>query len=185
MTQKRTIGSQLDDLGLALDLEDDHRVVEATVTLVTDAGNYLQEHRPITLPVKEPGSVLVPHPVERRIITVLAEDQELSAEQRERVQTWLTENGIDPKHVARGAITVEGKMFGNRPGRQYIGFRQFHLENGQKVHAQVSNDVVTFQRYVEQTVELAPDPAWEGWEAAHARVDQIKHQNEGQKAGNE
>ncbi|MCF0086585.1 MULTISPECIES: hypothetical protein [unclassified Streptomyces] len=162
MTQKRTIGSQLDDLGLALDLEEGHRVLEATVTLVTGNDDYGVQHRPIELPMKEPGSIPVPHLVERRVITVVAEDQELSAEQLDRVRTWLTANGIDPAVVAGGTITIEGTMYRGELGRQYIGFHQYYLENGSKVHAPIANSAVKFHRYVEQVVELEPDPAWEG-----------------------
>jgi len=174
MTQKRTIGSQLDDLGLTLDLEEGDRVLEATVSLVTgnDAANCAVEHRPIDLPVKKPGSVPVPHPVERRIITVVAENQELSAEQLDRTRTWLAANGIDPALVTRGAITLEGTMCEGRPGCQYIGFQQYYLEDGNKVHSPDTNSAVKFHRYVEQSVELEPDPAWEGWELDRKAEDE-------------
>ncbi|NUP69312.1 MAG: hypothetical protein HOW71_44905 [Nonomuraea sp.] len=176
---EQTIGEQLDHLGLTVDLEDGERVLEATVTLVTGDGNGLMQHRPIKLPATRPGSIHVPHPVERRIVTVVAEDQEISDEQRRRVCTWLTANGIDPAVVAGSEITLECKMFGARKGRQFIGFHQYHLEDGKKVHAAIINDAVKFHRYVEQTVELGPDPAWEGWETYDARIAERTRTSDG------
>lgn len=112
----------------------------------------------------------VPSPVAKKIITVVEDGQDITSEQRERVAAWLIANGVDPSVVVRGRITLEYKLFGERKGRQFIGFRQYYLENGSKVHAQATNDVVTFHRYVEQHVELEPDPAWKGWEAYDSDV---------------
>lgn len=110
----------------------------------------------------------VPHPVVKHIVTVVRRGQQQSAEQRGRVVAWLRANGIDPNLVAQGDITLEYGMFGDGPGRQLIGFTQFYVEDGQKVHAEVENDAVKFHRYVAQRVPLEPDPSWPGWDAFRA-----------------
>ena len=70
--------------------------------------------------------ILVPHPVVKVIVTVVDDGQDLTQEQRSRVVSWLVANGIDPKSVAPGAITLE-YLLGDRKGRQLIGFRQYYL----------------------------------------------------------
>lgn len=124
------------------------------------------------------NSAFVPHPVTKCIVTVVEDGQEITDEQRSRVVTWLSENGVDPSLVVPGPITLEYKAFGERKGRQFIGFRQYYLEDGHKVHALVTNEAVTFHRYVEQSVELAPDPTWEGWKAYDARIAERRKANE-------
>ncbi|MGW4270869.1 hypothetical protein ACWEGQ_00525 [Streptomyces seoulensis] len=176
MTESPTIGSQLDALGLHIDLEEDERVVEATVTLVTGNGNYFMRHRPVRISEVRGENHLVPNPVERHIITVVGEYQELSSEQLERVQRWLIANGIEPRTVAQDEITLEFKTFGPERGRQFIGFHQYYLEDGEKVHAEITNSAVTFRRYVEQTVELADDPSWEGWTTYYKERDRARQE---------
>lgn len=176
MTEK-TIGAQLDDLGLSVDLAPGDRVLEATVTLVTGQDGYgAERHEPVTLPRPTPGAIPVPHPVERRIITVVSDRQQISDEQRTRIVTWLKANGIDPRRVTRNAITIECKMHGDRPGRQVIGFTEYY-ENpeGQKeMNWHTLDGALTYQRWVEQRVPLEPDPEWTGWDARHAELDAMK-----------
>lgn len=180
MTEK-TIGAQLDDLGLSVDLSPGDRVLEATVTLVTgQEGHGAERHQPVTLPRPTPGAIPVPHPVEQRIITVVADWQQISEEQRTRIVTWLKANGIDPRRVARSAITIECKMRGDRPGRQVIGFTEYY-ENSQgqrEMNWQTLDGALTYQRWVEQQVPLEPDPEWGGWDAQHAEWDAMKAQRQ-------
>ncbi|MFJ6069053.1 hypothetical protein ACIQHU_39190 [Streptomyces tendae] len=178
-----SIGQQLDDLGLALAVPVGHRVHEATVQLVTSPEEYAHVvHRPIKLPLQEPGSVPVPHPVERCVITVVAEGQRISPEQHERVKTWLRANGIDPAKVAFGDITVEYKMRGDQPGRQVIGFTEFYENpDGQReMNWKTQESALTFQRWVVQQVPIEPDPTWQGWPKWHAEMAAKRAEHERQ-----
>jgi len=116
-----------------------------------------------------PAVTPVPHP-ERRIVTVIAEGQQITSEQRTRVSDWLRANGIDPRRVLPGPITVECKMQGDVPGRQVIGFWEFYEDaDGRRViNERTLNEALKYERWVEQRVPLAPDPAWQGWDAWHA-----------------
>lgn len=171
-----TIGQQLDDLGLTAALPAGHRVVEATVSLVTEQDGCGEIHRPISLPREEPGSTPVPHPAERRIVTVVADGQQISDEQRERVAAWLTANGIDPRRVAPGGITIECKVHGDRVGRQIIGFTEYYVnpDGHREMNWKTRNGALTYERWVEQTVPIEPDPTWKGWDARHAEIDAMK-----------
>jgi hypothetical protein len=177
-----TIGQQLDALGLAVDLAPGERVLEATVTLVTGGDGAAEQHRPMRLPRQEPGSTPVPNPVERRIVTVVAEGQQISEEQRRRVVAWLTANGIDPHLVATGAaITIECRMHGDQVGRQIIGYTEYYKNaNGQReINWKTRDGALTFERWVVQEVPLEPDPTWQGWPAWHAEVSARKAAREG------
>ncbi|MFD8777527.1 hypothetical protein [Streptomyces sp. NPDC059916] len=125
---------------------------------------------------------LVPYPVVRHIVTVVEEGQTLTPEQRERVVAWLRANGADPAVVTLDTITLEYKMFGTKPGRQFIGFQQYYTEGGSRVHAAITDGAVKFQRYVEQSVELEPDPAWQGWEQHEAKQAEARAKNGGTEA---
>lgn len=116
----------------------------------------------------------VPHPVETRVVTVVEHGQKISNEQRGRVAAWLQANGIDPRNVAEDEITLECKVFGDQRGRDLIGFTQYYVEDGCKVHAIVKNDAVKFHRYVEQKVPLEPDPSWPGWSRYRSAQKQQK-----------
>lgn len=184
---EKTIGAQLDDLGLSADIPPGDRVLEATVTLLTGQdGQYAEQHEPITLPRTEPGAIPVPHPVERRIVTVVAATQRISAEQRARVVAWLKANGIDPRRVTGGPITVECNMHGDRPGRQVIGFTEYYedAEGHREMNWKTLDGALTYQRWVEQRVPIEPDPTWNGWEAKHAEIDAMKAAQQS-KAANE
>jgi hypothetical protein len=156
---QRTIGAQLDDLGLTVDLEDGDQILEATVTLVTGNGHLSEQHRPVKLPAEPPGSVPVPNPVERRIVTVVADGQKISDEQRKRVVAWLQANGVDPQRVT-GAITIECKMRGEQVGRQIIGFTEYYQnpDGKREMNWKTRVEALTFQRWVVQKVPLEPDP---------------------------
>jgi hypothetical protein len=174
---EKTIGTQLDDLGLSAEIAAGEHVIEATVTLVTARGDAAAEqHHPITLPRPEPGAVPVPHPVERRITTVVSAGQKISEEQRARVVAWLEANGIDPHRVTQGPITIECHMRGERPGRQVIGFTEYYedTEGHREMNWKTLDGALTYQRWVEQTVLLEPDPTWTGWDAKHAELDAMK-----------
>ncbi len=176
---EKTIGAQLDDLGLSMDLPPGEQVIEATVTLVTGREGYSSErHHPMRVPAEQPGSMPVPHPVERRIVTVVKAGQAVSDEQRARIVQWLQANGIDPSRVARGAITVECNMRGDRPGRQIIGFTEYYEgpQGHREMNWQTLDGALTYQRWVEQTVPIAPDPQWTGWEAWHAEIDAAREE---------
>lgn len=181
-----TLGQQLDALGLALTVPEGHRVHEATVQLVTSLEEHAHVvHRPIKLPLHEPGSVPVPHPVERRIITVVAEGQRVSHEQHERVKTWLRANGIDPNKVAFGDITVEYRMRGDQPGRQVIGFTEFYEspDGHREMNARTLEGALTFQRWVVQQVPIEPDPTWQGWPKWHEEMTAKRADQEHQAGG--
>lgn len=164
----RNIGADLDALGAQVDVPDDYTITAADLTVtVSPEGNSDQGaewEEKVSVPVRPAGQTPVPNPVVQHVVLIAEEGQHLSSEQRERIVRWLRANGVDPSSVAKERITLEYKMYGPNQGRQFIGFTQFHLENGQKVPALKTNSVVTFHRYVEQTVELEPDPSWEGWE---------------------
>jgi hypothetical protein len=170
---ERSIGTQLDDLGLTADVEEGHRVLEATVTLVTGDDSESWHHQPIKVP-SAPGVIPVPHPLERRIVTVVAEGQQVSIEQRQRIVTWLKANGIEPRRVADGAITVEYRMRGDRSGPGVIGFREYYEspQGHRTINERTLDGTLTYERWVRETTPLEPDPAWEGWEAmaAHRAV---------------
>lgn len=180
MTSQRTVGTQLDDLGLAIELEEGDRVIEATVTLVTGNGNVSEQHRPVKLPADPPGSIPVPHPVERRIVTVVAEGQNVSEEQRSRICVWLEANGIDPRRVAQGAITIECTMRGDQVGRQIIGFCEYYesADGHRELDWKTRQGALTYERWVVQEVPLDPDPAWKGWPARHAEIAAMKASRE-------
>lgn len=127
-----------------------------------------------------PPPSFVPHPVERRIVRVMAEDQDLTEEQRRRVVAWLEANGIDHKRVARKAITVECNVHGDREANHIICFREFYeTPDGHRViNEKTRTEALTFERWVRQTVPLDPDPSWEGWAAYRARVEELKRQEE-------
>jgi hypothetical protein len=165
----RKIGSALDALGAQVDVPDGYSITGAEVSVTLsppeDSEKGAEWEEKLSLPIRPPGQTPVPHPVVRHVITVVEEGQNISDAQRQRVIHWLRANGVDPARVAAERITLEYKMYGEKKGRQLIGFTQFHLEDGNKVHAYKTNDVVKFQRYVEQTVELEPDPTWEGWQS--------------------
>lgn len=180
---KVTLGQQLDAMGLTLDVPEGHRVREATVHLVTGQDGHGHEiHPPVKLPSQEPGSVPVPHPVERRIVTIVSEGQQISDEQRERVKTWLRANGIDPNKVAFGDITVEYKMHGDEPGRQVIGFTEFYEspDGHREINARTLDGALTFQRWVVQQVPIEPDPTWQGWPKWHEETAAKKSERERQ-----
>ncbi|PSK57083.1 hypothetical protein B0E38_02614 [Streptomyces sp. 111WW2] len=168
-----SIGQQLDAMGLTLDVPEGHHVREATVHLVTGQDGHGHEiHPPVKLPSQGPGSVPVPHPVERRIVTIVSEGQQVSDEQRERVRAWLRANGIDPARVALRDITVECTMHGDQPGRQVIGFTEYYENpDGQReMNWKTREGALTFQRWTVQQVPIEPDPSWQGWPKWYAEM---------------
>lgn len=170
----RNIGPDLDALGAQVDVPDGYNITEADLTVrlspPEDSHTGGEWDEKLHVPARPVGQTPVPSPVIKHVVTITEEDQAISSEQRERIVRWLQANGIDPSTVAQGRVTVEYHMYGTKPGRQYIGFTQYYVENGLKVHSFVTNNAVTFHRYVEQTVELEPDPSWEGWEKHEERL---------------
>lgn len=155
-----SIGQQLDSLGLTLDLEEDERVVEATVSLTTgtDVGGVIV-HLPIELPPPPPGEVPVPHPLLWCSRRVMRENQPLSDEQRERIVRWLTANEIDPKFTARGPITIEYVVDGQRETNHMICFTEYYKDaEGHKTLDPKTRKAATYPRSVEQIVALEPEP---------------------------
>lgn len=155
------VGDQLDALGLLVSLAPGERVVEAEVHVATSSGDGgLMHQLPIRVPKPDPSDAPVPHPIEKRITTVIAEGQEVSEEQRGRVTAWLRANGIDPKQVPGGPITVEcreerGRSFGHR-----ICFMQYQLdERGDRMASDRDpSKVLSYERCVRQKVPLTDDP---------------------------
>lgn len=166
MTEQK-IGAQLDALGLTADIEDGHRIAEATVEITTESADGLGGywHAVARYPRPEHGATPVPSPVERRVVTVFREGQELSDEQGERIKRWLAANGLDPKRVARKTITVECNVRGESENAHIIGFTEFYVdETGSKViDEKTLQDAAMYQRWVRQIVPLEPDPNWGGW----------------------
>jgi hypothetical protein len=113
----------------------------------------------------------VPSPVERRIVTVVRGNQELSEEQRLRITRWLEANQIEPKRVsAHEPITIECKVRGDSESFHVIGFTEYYVDSeGNKVfNEKTRNEALTYERWVAQVAELEPDPSWEGWDAWRA-----------------
>jgi hypothetical protein len=164
----RNIGPDLDALGAQVDVPDGYGITEANLTVTmsppedSDTGGEWEEK--LSLPVRPSGQTPVPNPVIKHVVLIVEEGQDLSSEQRDRVVRWLRANGVDPSNVTADRITLEYKMYGSKQGRQFIGFTQYYVEDGHRVHAVTTNSAVKFQRHVEQTVALEPDPSWEGWE---------------------
>ena len=164
MTEQK-IGAQLDAIGLTADIQDGYRVAEATVHLTAEAEDG-STWRSVTYASNlTPERLPVPSPVEVRLVTVVREGQDISGEQRERVNRWLTANGIDPGRVALKDIVVESKIRGDRESQGLIGFTEFYQdETGHKVvNEKDRSRALTYERWVRQTVELEPDPTWGGW----------------------
>ena len=135
----------------------------------------------MTLP--KPKRTLAPFPVERRIIEVMQEGQELNDEQLARIAAWLEANGIEARRVALKTITVECDVRGDRESRHVIGFHEYYeTPDGHRVmNERTLEEALTFQRWVVQTVPLELDPQWEGWDAYHARIDAMKRCSAGAK----
>jgi hypothetical protein len=157
MTEQK-IGSQLDELGLTVDMEDGDRVAEAVVTVTTQDDNGTTQHRPVHVPT--PALRPVPYPVEQRIITVVEAAQEISDEQRQRLCAWLRANGIDPQSVYTGdAITVHSRALDGKEGAYRIRYTEYYLDAGGARCADVGADrPLTVQRCVVQSVSFGEDP---------------------------
>ncbi|MEV6146429.1 hypothetical protein [Streptomyces sp. NPDC051992] len=178
---EQKIGAQLDALGLTADIEDGYRITEATVHLTAEGEGGSTWHSVARVSRQAPESLPVPSPVEVRVVTVVREGQEVTGEQRARVNRWLEANGIDPKRVALRDITVESKVRGGREGRHLIGFTEFYQdETGYKVLDEKKRipEAVTYQRWVRQTVPLEPDPTWVGWPEARRQEKQAQQERE-------
>jgi hypothetical protein len=156
-----TIGQQLDNLGLADALPQGHRVVEATVSLVTaeheDGGDVV--HRPIHLPCSAPGAIPVPHPHVRCVRLICDADQALAPAQRDRVASWLDANGIQPSRVAAGhPVTVEYKTDGQKEWGHLICFAEYYEDaSGSRTFDYKTQAATVVQRCVRQSVALGPE----------------------------
>lgn len=104
----------------------------------------------------------VPHPVETRIIKVIEEGQEITDQQRERVAAWLEANGIDSKRVPlKAELLVESSHLPDGSSkRSLIKIREYYLngDGSRVVDPKTGNDPVTYERWVEQRVQLEPEP---------------------------
>lgn len=166
---KKKIGSELDALGLEVEVPDGMAVVRASVR--TWVGKPDGDSCFEVSSTKVSHGVLeenwhVPHPVVTCSIQVVQKDAPVTPEQRERVARWLSANGIDPRLVERSDIRLEWKDRGGRIGNPIICFTQFYIdETGSKTLDYRTREVLRFERAVPQTVELEPDPAWGGWDA--------------------
>ncbi|MFG2677049.1 hypothetical protein [Streptomyces sp. NPDC048445] len=156
---KQKIGSQLDQLGLTVDMENGDRVAEAVVTVTTYQGEgMLMHHTPIRVPTPEPRPV--PYPVERRVTTVVDADQVLSETQQQRLRVWLEANGIDPKFVSTGgSITVHSRAVDGSEGAYRIRYTEYcRDEKGHKFMDPGAGEAATVERCVLQSVPLDEDP---------------------------
>ena len=107
-------------------------------------------------------------------MTVVAEGQDISEEQRQRVCAWLEANGIDANRVVQGPITTESTIHGDREGRAVIAFREYYEDrNGKRViNEKTLDDALTYDRWVQQKVPLEPDPMWADWASRRAEMDE-------------
>ncbi|MFB6665951.1 hypothetical protein [Streptomyces parvus] len=124
----------------------------------------------------------VPSPIERRIVTVVKGGQEITGEQRERINRWLRANEINPARVAaHSGITVECNVRGPHEVRHVIGFTEFYVDqDGHKVlNPRNLHDAMTDERWVDQVVPLEADPNWSGWDAYERVVADHKDAGEG------
>lgn len=179
MTEQK-IGAQLDAIGLTADLEDGYRVAEATVHLTAEAEDGTTWRSVTYASSLTPERLPVPSPVEVQLVTVVREGQDISGEQRERINRWLTANEIDPKRVALKGIVIESKIRGDREGQHLIGFTEFYQdETGHKVvNEKDRSRALTYQRWVRQSVPLEPDPTWIGWPEVHRQQEQARKERE-------
>jgi len=156
MTDQK-IGAQLDDLGLVIDMDEGDRVAEAVVTVVTQQGEGMcMHHQPVHVP---PQFKPVPHPVQRRVVTITEAGQLLSEGQKKRVRAWLEANGIDSKWVSTaGPITVHSRAVNGNEGGYRIKYTEFcRGEDGQRFADPGVNGALTVERCVLQTVPLGED----------------------------
>lgn len=157
MTDQK-IGTQLDDLGLIIDMDEGDHVAEAVVTVTTRLrSGALMDHHPVRVP---PQLKPVPYPIQNRVVTVTEAGQLLSEGQKQRVRAWLEANGIDPSWVsAGGAITVHSRAMNGKEGAYRIKYLEFcRAEDGQKFTDPGADGLLTVERCVLQTVPLDEDP---------------------------
>jgi hypothetical protein len=133
-------------------------------------------------PTSTSANVFAPAPVAKQIVTVVKEGQVLTDEQRDRIAAWLKANGINPKQVTQGQITVTYGVYGSKAGRKSITFEQYYDEGGCRLFDPVTREAAKFQRHVEQTVELDPDPAWVGWDEHEKEMAVRRAENSGSDA---
>ncbi|WP_131589739.1 hypothetical protein [Streptomyces seoulensis] len=166
---KKRIGSELDALGLEVEVPDGMSVVRASVETWVGAadgssGFEVSSTRVSHKMLEEDWHV--PHPVVNCSMRVTQKGVPLTAEQRDRVAKWLRANGVDPRLVERGDIRLEWRDRGGHIGNQIICFTQFYVdEAGNRAFDERTCEAVRFERAVPQIVELEPDPAWEGWDS--------------------
>jgi hypothetical protein len=157
MTMEK-VGARLDELGLTVDVLDGETIAEAEVTVTTENESGGRA-RHLAVCVPPPALKPIPYPIEQRIITVIADDQTISEEQRSRVAAWLKANGIDPQFVSMSAITLTFQAMGDKVGRYRIHYTEyFRDENGYRFADAGSPEAVTVQRCVAQKVPLGEDP---------------------------
>lgn len=154
-----TLGEQLDAMGLHLDVEEGHRITEATLTLVTGDENATWQHQPVSLPLQEPGTVPVPNPHTRQVVTVVSQGQNLSDEQRQRIIAWLSANGVDALQLTGDAITVESLTNGEREWGHRIHFTEYYRDrDGHRTMDWATKHALSFPRCVKQTSPLPGEP---------------------------
>lgn len=156
---RQKIGSQLDALGLVIDMEEGDRVAEAVVTVTTDLRDGgLMHHVPVHVPTPKPRPV--PYPVHQQIVTVVEARQVLTEGQKQRVWAWLKANGIDPKFVStEGAITLHSRTRDGKGIGCGIRYTEFCRDkNGEKFMDPGTRGCLTIERRVRQIVPLDDDP---------------------------
>ncbi|MFJ8677222.1 hypothetical protein [Streptomyces sp. NPDC093589] len=163
---KHLIGSQLDALGLAVEMDDGGRVSKAEIDLVVEYPHGFEVVPKLKVPTPAAGDTPVPHPLETRIVTIAGAHQKVNDEQRERIHAWLVANGIDPKEVASGhPVTVEYQTSSTTRDRRssgHIHFAEYYTDaSGSRVVEAHSHPMraLTVQRCVAETVALAPEPS--------------------------
>jgi hypothetical protein len=105
-----------------------------------------------------PSRYPVPLPVRTVTEHVTCADHDLTDEQRDRICTWLTANGINPERVVPEPITVETKQTAYSE-RTWIGITEYLVgDDGSPLIDHRRGAAVTADRWVKQTVALEPEP---------------------------
>lgn len=117
-----------------------------------------------------PSSECVPRHYDCFTTTVVAENQEISEEQRIRVSDWLQANGVDTKDVTF-PITIQGRIYNGQKHHQVIVFNAYHRDETGARYADPRDNSTAMKitLAVRMRVDLALDPQISG--VARAETD--------------
>ncbi|MGQ4437903.1 hypothetical protein ACN6LI_003268 [Streptomyces violaceoruber] len=101
-------------------------------------------------------TVPVPHPHLRCTRQVTAKGQDLTAEQRSRLASWLEANGVRPGEVAADEpITVEYKTDGQREWGHLICFSEYYRNHeGHRTFDYKAQHATLVRRNVQQSTPI-------------------------------